>query len=633
MERESFEDEEVASLLNKHYVSIKVDREERPDLDHIYMNVCQRMTGQGGWPLTVLITPDKKPFFAGTYYPKYSKYGRPGMMDILSQIAEKWEKEQVKIIETAEKVVQAVQIQDQVVAPKDGAISMKVMDEAFSIYRESFDGVYGGFGEAPKFPSPHNLYFLLRYYKVTDDKQAMHMVETTLDAMCRGGIYDHLGYGFSRYSVDREWLVPHFEKMLYDNALLAIAYLEAYQLTGNPLYKRIPEEIYTYIERDMTSPEGGFYCAEDADSEGIEGKFYVWTLEEIKQILGDKEGELFCDYYDVTKSGNFEGENILNLIHQDPQKFLAGMKITEEEWDQRLAQMRDKLFVEREKRIHPHKDDKILTSWNGLMVAALAIGARVLRDKKWEQMAKRAVHFMMDKLVREDGRLLARYRDGHADFLGYLDDYAFLIWGLIELYEVTLESQYLSKAIQLNEDMMRLFWDQENNGLFFNGEDAESLITRPKEVYDGAMPSGNSVAALNLLRLARLTGKAELESLAERQLETFAGLVTHYPPGYSYFLTAMLFAICPPTEIVLVGDPMDKGMKEMMKTLHQQFLPFAVILLKQPGDSELEQLAPYIAEHHAIDGKATAYICHDFSCQAPTINVINLENLGSSSVV
>lgn len=626
MERESFEDDEVAALLNEKFISIKVDREERPDVDHIYMNVCQQMTGHGGWPLSILMTPDKKPFFAGTYFPKSSGYGHPGpgIMEVLGQIADKWTEDRERIMNAADKVTEAVQV---VYANEQGTeMTMGILHEAFDIYKRSFDPKYGGFGSAPKFPSPHNLCFLMRYHHKTGNQEALDMVKKTLDAMYAGGIYDHLGYGFSRYSVDREWLVPHFEKMLYDNALLAIAYIECYQITGNETYKRVANQIFQYVQRDMTSEEGGFFSAEDADSEGEEGKFYVWTPDEIKQVLGEQNGQLFCDYYDVTKAGNFEGHNILNLVQQDAERFVAGKNMTVKQFEEQLEQMRKKLFEIREKRIHPHKDDKILTAWNGLMVAALSKGAQALGEPKWLQLAEDSVSFIFRKLIREDGRLLARYREGEAAFLAYVDDYAFLIWGLIELYQTNFKTEYLEKALGLHQDMMRLFWDQEHGGFFFYGEDAEQLLSRPKELYDGAMPSGNSVAAVNTLRLARLTGQHPLEETAQQLLETFSGEVSHYPTAFSHFLMAYLFALKGSKEVVIVGEEENASTRSMIEMVHSRFLPDVVTLFKSMTVEGLEKLAPFTQEYRMMDGKTALYICENHSCQAPTTDVNKLTN-------
>jgi uncharacterized protein YyaL (SSP411 family) len=559
MERESFEDEEVADIINKHFVAIKVDREERPDIDHIYMSVCQALTGSGGWPLTVFMTPEAKPFFAGTYFPKYDRMGMSGLINILQQINKVWHTNREALLEASEKILKA--IEKSYNDPNDNAyetydkiynsgIYDQIIQDAFSQFSHSFDNKYGGFGSAPKFPTPHNLLFLLRYWYKTKDPFALEMVEKTLESMYKGGIYDHFGFGFSRYSTDRKWLVPHFEKMLYDNALIAIAYLETYQVTKNEKYADICREIFQYILRDMTSPQGGFYSAEDADSEGKEGKFYLWTIDEVKQILGDKDGTRFCKIYNITSRGNFEGKNIPNLISE---KLLLDNNETDNiEFKDFIKKCREKLFINREKRIHPYKDDKILTSWNGLMIAALSIAGRILREVKYIAAAEKAVNFIFNNLIRKDGRLLARYHDGDASFPAYVDDYAFLIWGLIELYETTFKPDYLKKALKLNEDLIRFFWDDKNGGLFVYGSDSEKLITRPKEIYDGATPSGNSVSALNFFKLAKLTGQYQLEEKGEQLLKSFIKDIESYPAAHSYSLIALLFARSSSKEIVIV---------------------------------------------------------------------------------
>jgi len=605
MERESFEDEEVAKLLNENFISIKVDREERPDIDAIYMSVCQALTGHGGWPLTIIMSSDKKPFYAGTYFPKNDRMGLPGLMTILKKVSESWREKRDRLTELGSKVVNII---NQPIDEEYSEIPDKdIIHEAFSQYKYSFDRVYGGFGNAPKFPTPHNLYFLLRYWYLTGEGTALEMVEKTLDAMNRGGIYDHIGFGFSRYSTDRQWLVPHFEKMLYDNALLAIAYLEAYHATGKNKYAEVAKQIFTYVLRDMISPEGGFYSAEDADSESVEGKFYVWTPDEIESVLGENNGKKFCDYYNITSRGNFEGKSIPNLIET----------IIPENEKELLESCRKKLFMYRENRVHPYKDDKILTSWNGLMIAALAMGGRIISDKTYTHTAENAVEFINKKLIREDGRLLARYRDGESAYPAYVDDYAFLIWGFLELYETTFKPEYLKKALLLNDDMIRLFWDKEKGGLFMYGNDSEQLITRPKEVYDGATPSGNSVATLNFLRLARLTGNHALEELAQQQFRVFGNEMLNAPMAHGYLLCAFMFMLSPAREIVLVENKEKIGSNTMLKILREKYNPFSTFLLYSENEPELEALIPFIDNYKTIGGKTTAYICKNFACQAP----------------
>ncbi|BFT71567.1 thioredoxin domain-containing protein [Paenibacillus sp. P36] len=628
MSHESFEDQTIADMLNKDFISIKVDREERPDIDHIYMAVCQAMTGQGGWPLTVFLTPEKKPFFAGTYFPRSRKYNRAGMVEVLAQLTGKWREDANRVREVGEQIIQettARLLEHQSV----GELSEETLHEAFRLYESSFDPEFGGFGSAPKFPTSHNLSFLLRYYKKTGNERSLEMVEKTLDAMHRGGMYDHIGFGFSRYSVDSQWLVPHFEKMLYDNALLLMTYVEAYQVTDKAKYAEVAEQIITYVFRDMTDVGGAFYSAEDADSEGEEGKFYVWTPDEVELVLGIEEGDLISELFDITEAGNFEGHNIPNLIQTTPASFAKRKQIPLDQLKHRMEEARVKLFEHREKRIHPGKDDKILTAWNGLMIAALSKAARALDKPAYAEAAAKAADFLLRELRREDGRLLARYRDGEAAFPGYVDDYAFLVWGLIELYETTFELRYLRDAVQLNAEMLRLFGDEEKGGLFFYGSDAEQLLTRPKEIYDGSMPSGNAAAALNMQRLAKLTYDAKLSQAADEQLQAFAGAVASYPPGHALMLAALDFVYSEASEIVIAGDPAKPETQHMLRAVQRQFLPNALLILHPPGAAgeEVRKLIPLVQDKLPLGGRATAYVCQNFACQAPTQDLEDLENL------
>jgi len=612
MERESFEDEEIASILNNNFISIKVDREERPDIDSIYMTVCQALTGHGGWPLTIFMTPDKTPFFAGTYFPKNDRMGMSGLKTILNSVNQAWLNNREALLHSGSRIIDAIKDSFEEDTPESTAtISEDIFDEAFSQFKYDFDNIFGGFGSAPKFPTPHNLFFLLRYWYNTKEEYALIMVEKTLESMYKGGIYDHIGFGFSRYSTDEKWLVPHFEKMLYDNALLAIAYLEAYQATKKKKYAEIAQQIFTYVLRDMTSPEGGFYSAEDADSEGEEGKFYIWSKKEINDILGDKDGEKYCKYYNITDEGNFEGFNIPNLINS----------VIPDEDNELVESCRKKLFDYRIKRIHPHKDDKILTAWNGLMIAAMAIGGRVLHNEVYTQAAEKAAEFILSKLVREDGRLLARYRDGDAAIPAYVDDYAYLIWGLIELYESTYKPKYLKKSLALNQDLIKLFWDNKSGGLFLYGSDSEQLIIRPKELYDGATPSGNSVAALNFIRLARMTGQHELEEKAQNMFSIFGKQVQRMARGYAFFLTAMLFSISKSKDVVLVADSDHADTENMLNVIREDFRPFTMTIFCSDKFESIKELVPFIENYKTIDGKPTAYICENFACRAPIIDL------------
>jgi uncharacterized protein YyaL (SSP411 family) len=609
MERESFEDEEVAQLLNQHFVSIKVDREERPDIDSIYMTVCQALTGSGGWPLTIFMTPDKKPFFAGTYFPKDDRYGMHGLIYLLRRINKLWTEDKDALIRSGNNITNTIRKYNEY---EEGIPSEDSITTAVKSLEQSFDEEYGGFGVAPKFPTPHNLLFLLRYYHNTGYEKALEMVKKTLNCMYKGGIYDHIGYGFSRYSTDRRWLVPHFEKMLYDNALLSIAYLEAFHVTRIPLYEKIARQIFEYIQRDMTSSEGGFYSAEDADSEGVEGKFYTWSKKEVLDVLGEEKGKKFCEIYDITEEGNFEGANIPNLI-KSVRSDAALNDIPDEK--SRTAP----LFEHREKRIHPHKDDKILTSWNGLMIASFAIGGRILGNESYTQTAEKAVSFIFSKLIREDGRLMARYRDGDTAHLAYVDDYAFLVWALIELYETTYNPFYLKKALELNDNMLSLFWDEDDGGLFLYGSDGEELIIRPKEIYDGATPSGNSVATLNFLRLARLIGRSDLEEKAQRQFRTFASYLNSVGAGHTFMLIALLFSLAESKEVIIVDskNSSEADRKAIFDVIRQKFMPFTTIIYYSQDNKNIADIVPYLKNYSSVEDKITVYVCENFSCKQP----------------
>jgi uncharacterized protein len=616
MERESFEDNDVAEVLNQKYISIKVDREERPDIDHIYMTFCQAITGHGGWPLTIFMTPEKKPFFAGTYFPKRSKQGHSGLIDLLHKINNMWIKDKIRILQSSSEI--SKNVEKAVFITNKEEIGKKELQKTFEEFSYFFDSAYGGFGTAPKFPTPHTLSYLLRYWKVTKEKKALTMAEKTLESMYKGGIFDHIGFGFARYATDQKWLVPHFEKMLYDNALLAFVYTEAFQATGRPLYREVAEKIFAYILRDMTFIEGGFYSAEDADSEGVEGKFYVWDTDEVKKVVGEEDGNLYCSYYDIEPWGNFEGKSIPNLINTKINDLENNPELTTN-----LNRIREKLFVYREKRVHPHKDDKILTSWNGLMIAALSYAGRVLDNEKYIVEAKKAVEFIEKKLTREDGRLLARYRDGEAAYIAYLDDYAFLIWGLLELYDAALEPIYLKKAVKLNEEMIRLFWDEINGGLYIYGSDGEQLIVRPKDIYDGALPSGNSVAALNMLKLSKITGDEELKEKAQAQFNAFGGNVKKNPNSYAFFMMALLFNSVPTKEIVIAGNKENEDTRAMLEEINKRFLPMSTLVLNN-GSEELYETAQFAKKQKKIKNSSTAYICDDFSCNEPTAAIEEL---------
>ena len=627
MAHESFEDPYVAKLLNEAFISIKVDREERPDIDKIYMTVCQLMTGSGGWPLTIIMTPDKKPFFAGTYFPKESRFGRTGLVDLIKRVKDLWTNERKQLVESSEKITFA--LQDASTESPGGSLTDKVLKTAYSQLSGRYDSKNGGFGTAPKFPTPHNLLFLLRYWKRSADKEALNMVEKTLKSMRMGGIYDHIGFGFHRYSTDPNWLVPHFEKMLYDQALLTLAYLEAYQATGIEEFATTAREILAYVLRDMTSQEGAFFSAEDADSEGEEGKFYVWSKKEIEEILGVEDAEGFSKSYNVNEDGNFLDEATRRKTEKNILHLTSSLAETQ---NNHIKSLRDKLFEAREKRVRPHKDDKVLTDWNGLMIAAFAKAGYIFNDPKYIQIAKKAVTFIFDQMMDSEGRLLHRYREGGADILAFVDDYAFLIWGLINFYESSFETQYLEKAIMLTEEQLKLFWDSSIGAFFFTAEDTESLLTRQKETYDGAIPSGNSVSMLNLLRLAQITGNDEYEKKADHLGRVFAENIRTSPVAHTLMMVAVDYAVGPTYSLVIAGDSGKKDTISMINEIRKQFLPNKSLIFRPTEETnpEIDKYSNFIQFFDKYEEKATAFVCINKTCKAPT-NDINkaLEYLNS----
>ncbi|HWQ89706.1 MAG TPA: thioredoxin domain-containing protein, partial [Desulfitobacteriaceae bacterium] len=628
MERESFEDDYVAQLLNEHFISIKVDREERPDIDHLYMEFCQVLSGSGGWPLTIIMTPEKEPFFAGTYFPRTSQYGRAGLLDILRQTSLIWQEDKERLIKAAIEIAAAVRkysdssepavIHDQglEIQPASNHADTEfrhkaaaLLDKAYTHLENSFDSHYGGFGQAPKFPSPHTIGFLLRCPGATYSK-APTMARKTLEGMQQGGIYDHIGFGFARYSTDEMWLVPHFEKMLYDNALLAYVYLEASQSLGDKKYLQTAQDIFTYILRDMTSPEGGFYSAEDADSEGVEGKFYLWSPAEIINLLGSESGEMFMNYYGITPHGNYQGKNIPNLLNSSKELHDQGYDLNKEQLAMKLEQCRSILFAAREKRIHPHKDDKILTSWNGLMIAALAKGFFITGDRAYMKAAEKSVNFILSTLRQSDGRLLARYRDHQAAYLAYLDDYSFLIWGLLECYTALGLPYYLKTAIELQNQQEILFRDENGGGYFLTGIDSEKLLFRPKQTSDSALPSGNSVSVFNLLRLARLTSEVRWEQLAYRQLIEYLPKADSNPEGYTMFLQAVQFFLHSGQDLILAGSLNSPQKRKMQEIISQHFLPFATILYQE---GSVNSITPWLADYPYNSNEYKCYICENYT--------------------
>ena len=628
MEKESFEDPEVARLMNEILVSIKVDREERPDLDGIYMTAAQMLTGSGGWPLNLILTPEKKPFYAATYIPRGGRSGMIGMLELIPKIGEVWLTRRDEITISASQVESA--LRQTVEGGLGSRLDETVLTAAFEELAMRFDDEAGGFSQAPKFPTPHNLLLLLRYWKRTANNNALMMAEKTLREMRLGGIYDHIGYGFHRYSTDAKWLVPHFEKMLYDQAMLAMAYTEAFQATGKEDYGDTAREIFTYVMRDMTAQDGGFYSGEDADSEGKEGKFYLWTEGEIREILNNQEAKLILEGFNIERDGNFiefgmSGKTGENIFHM--KKTFAGLaeelKLTENELIESIETARQKLFAAREKRVHPHKDDKILTDWNGLMIAALAKGARVFDMPEYAEAARGACDFILNRMRKADGRLLHRYRDGQAAIPAYLDDYAFFIAGLIEVYEATFDARYLKIALELNNDLIKHFWDEGSGGFYFTPDDGEKLIVRRKEVYDGAVPSGNSVAMLNLLRLGRITGSPDLEEKAEMIGRAFSREVSKRPSAYTSLMVAVDFASGPSCEVVIAGDSESEDTKAMLKAVNTVFIPNMTVLHRPTGQREpdITLIAPFTAAQNSIEGKATAYVCRNHSCEQPTTDI------------
>lgn len=585
MAHESFEDEEVAEILNRHFISIKVDKEERPDIDSIYMSVCQALTGSGGWPTSIFVTHEQKPFFAGTYFPKTSQHGMTGFVELLLTVRDKWENDRASLLKSCAEIIAAV-------TPRtDGArlqADPAALAEAVGIYKNSFDEKYGGFGSAPKFPAPHNLLFLLDRYAKDSDEKCLEMAETTLLQMYRGGLFDHIGFGFSRYSTDRYYLAPHFEKMLYDNALLMLVYCKAYWLTKKQLYLEIAEKTADYILREMTSPEGGFYSAQDADSDGEEGKYYVFTPGEITELLGEKTGRDFCRHFGISDRGNFEGKNIPNLLDSD---------MTRKEFDRYLP----KIYDYRLSRCLLHLDDKILASWNSLMIAAMCSLYQMSRKPEYLQAARRAQKFIESRL-RAGDELFVSCREGVRGESAFIDDYAHYIYALLALYDATLDADFITKARRLCVKTVEEFFDGEQGGFFLYGAGHEALITRPKETYDGAIPSGNSVMAHNLVRLIQLASDDELERISKKQMDFMFAQARRYPAGYAMFLLALSDNFSPPRQIVAVVTEPDAAME---------------LVFTATPDSTVSVLEGETDEYPLKNGRTTYYVCRDKTCLPP----------------
>ncbi|WP_245844767.1 thioredoxin domain-containing protein [Persephonella hydrogeniphila] len=614
MEKESFEDKEIAEILNENFVSIKVDREERPDIDSIYMNVCMMMTGRGGWPLTIFMTPDKRPFYAGTYFPKEGSYTRIGLKELLLNISKLWKEDRKKLLDRAEVVVDHLKKLSE--KSSEEKLTENITEMLYQKLKDIFDPYYGGFGRRPKFPVPHNLLFLMRYHYSTGKENSIEMVKHTLTNMRLGGIHDHIGYGFHRYSTDERWFLPHFEKMLYDQATLLMAYTEAFQITGESLYKQTVEEIIQYLTRNMLSPEGGFYSAEDADSEGEEGKFYVWSYDELKEIVEDID--LFEDIFGITQEGNYReehtgrptGKNILYM-----RKTLTDISketgISEEKLSLKISNWRKKLFSERKKRVHPLKDTKILTDWNGLVIAGLSKASVI--NPEYIKIAKNTADFILSKMKTKNGTVFHRYKDGDADIDGFLSDYSYLVWGLIELYQHSFEEKYLIEAVELTDKMIKHFWDKKG-GFYDTPDFGEELIVRPKEGYDGAIPSGNSVAVYNLFRLYRITGNTEYRDRALKTIEFFAEKIKSIPSGYSMMILGFDFYIRDGKDIVISG----KDFLQVEKILKQTFDPYRTVVIKK--DESLNNLIPHLREI-PVKERSEVYICENFSCGLPLTDI------------
>lgn len=585
MAHESFENQEIANILNQYFVSVKVDREERPDIDSVYMEVCQAFTGRGGWPMSIFMTAEQKPFFAGTYFPPESNRGMIGFRDLLLTVADKWRSDREALLTTADDVSRQLCREE---GDVDSRIRGNLPVEAANLFKQSFDKQHGGFGSAPKFPMPHSLIFLTLYSHIYQDDSALSQVECTLSAMRRGGLFDQIGYGFSRYSTDELYLVPHFEKMLYDNALLIMAYLIAYKKSGNRQHLDTAEKTAEYVFQEMTDKEGGFYSAQDADSEGEEGKYYVWRYEEICHVLGEERGREFCDYFDITRQGNFEGKNIPNQ--------LKSKEITDD-----FEKEAKTLYQYRKNRGKLHLDDKVLTSWNSLMICAMAMLYRVTGKEKYRLAAAKSRAYI-EKNLAEGNILYVSCRGNMRSVKGFLDEYAYYTAALVSLYEVTAENCYLERAEQICNEAVHQFADQDGNGYFLCGNQNGNLISRPKETYDGALPSGNSAFAYCLVRLSQITGKDTYRQMAEQQLAYLSGAAEHYPAGYSLFLTVLLLYLHPPKKITVVLAKDDKEEK---------------IIRKIPLYSEIKILKEETTSYQLLNGKTTYYICENYICLPP----------------
>jgi uncharacterized protein YyaL (SSP411 family) len=630
MERESFEDEEAARHLNETFVCIKVDREERPDVDAVYMAACQMMTGSGGWPLTIFMTPEKQPFFAATYLPKRTRFGRQGLIELCDRVRELWTLEPHRVAASAAGIAEGLG-RAFAFAPAEEP-GVRLLDRAYDDIAFSYDARHGGFEPAPKFPTPHRLLFLLRTHDRTREPRALEMVERTLAAMRLGGIWDHVGHGLHRYSTDGQWLVPHFEKMLYDQALTALACLAAHQASGRPAPARTAREIFAYVLRDMAAPEGGFFSAEDADSEGVEGKFYVWTQPELREALGLEEAAFWEPVFNVTAEGNYReeagghatGANILHLTR--PLAAWASERgVGDAELEARWEAARARLFAVRRARVHPLKDDKVLTDWNGLMIAALAEGERVLGEREYGTAAERAARFLIDRMSGRDGRLFHRYREGDVAVRGQATDYAFLVHGLLHLYRSTFELEWLEQAVRLQQAMTADFWDDPSGGFYLVDPHSAELPVRPKDLYDGALPSANSVALTNLLWLSRLTGDTQWADRAQSLVRAFAGTIERRPAGFTFFLCGLDFALRPGQDVVVAGEAQAPDTRQLLAALNGSFAPNRVTLLKSEENApRLARVAGFTDGLDVVKGRTAAHLCEGANCKESVTDMDDL---------
>ena len=631
MEHESFEDEETARLMNEWFVPVKVDREERPDIDSIYMTAVQQMTGHGGWPMTVFLTPGGAPFYGGTYYPREPRYGMPSFTQVLAGVHQAWAERRGDVDESAAQLTEAVRQGSDLRAPT-GALDASVLDRAYRNLAPRFDLGWGGMSGAPKFPQPLTLEFALRTWKRTGDAAALRWVEVTLRRMASGGIYDHLGGGFARYSVDAHWLVPHFEKMLYDNALLARLYLHAYQATGSAEYRAVAEDVLRWVAREMTSPEGGFYSALDADSEGEEGLFYLWTPEQVDEVLGPEDGALVRAFWGVGAEGNFEGRTILTAwrtVEAAAQE--AG--VTPERLMDAVFRARPRLYEARAQRVWPGRDDKVLTSWNAMMLHALALAARVTGEEAHRAAAVRNAEFLLGSL-RVEGRLMRTYKDGRARIPGFLEDHALLADALIALYEATFDARWLREARALADEVLARFWEDAEGVFYDTAADAETLVVRPRDLWDNATPSGTSAAVMLLLRLGELLGVERYRQVAERVLASMGEVAARASAGFGHLLSALDFHLATPVEIAVVGTPGEADTDALLRVAASTYLPNAVTALRRPEDAEVEELVPLLRGRTARDGRATAYVCERLACRQPVSDPAALaEQLGIAAKI